>query len=268
MGNPIQIHQVIMNLCTNAAFAMAETGGTIVVSLDKKQLDQPEDALRLGIPMANYALLAVQDTGKGITPDIQHRLFDPFFTTKPVGQGTGLGLAVVHGIVTEAQGAVHVVSQPGSGTIFQVFWPLVEHQRCVTMPVVPVPNTRREVRILFVDDEEEIALLGKRQLQELGYQVEIFTDSRQAWHCLQENPLRFDVVITDQTMPGLTGSELFTRIKALRADLPVILCSGRTAGISDTELHSLGLQSILQKPLLVNELAQTLDAIFKGNEII
>jgi PAS domain S-box-containing protein len=261
-GDPTQLHQIIMNLCTNAAFAMEEDGGVMDIILNRATINR-EKGTESGLPYGHYAVLTVKDTGTGIPSDVRNRLFDPFFTTKEVGKGTGLGLAVVHGIVSDAKGIVQVESEPGKGATFQVYWPLIVDDENLDENVEPINKPMKNYRVLFIDDEISIARLGKIQLDKLGYEVESFTDPRQAWELFQNNPERFDVVISDQTMPGITGTELFRKIGELAPDLPQILCSGRKSAISQEQIKKLNIQAILRKPILMKDLAQALYKIFQ-----
>jgi PAS domain S-box-containing protein len=260
--DPTQLHQVIMNLCTNAAFAMDEDGGVMDITLERADI-RPEEISEIGLmPVSSYAVLTIKDSGTGISADIQSRLFDPFFTTKEVGKGTGLGLAVVHGIVSSAKGFIKVESAPGKGAAFRVYWPMVkediDHKGAVAVIAKPVKSHR----VLFVDDEISIARLGETQLDKLGYRVESFTDSKKAWERFQESPEQFEVVISDQTMPGMTGIELFKRIQTLNANIPKILCSGKKSAIPEEQIKELDIRAYLRKPFLIEDLAQALHDIF------
>ncbi|MBF0455422.1 MAG: PAS domain S-box protein [Magnetococcales bacterium] len=261
-ANPTQLHQVIMNLCTNAAFAMEEEGGRMDLILDSAVLNADGTTEVRGM-MAEYMMLSVVDTGVGIPPEITNRLFDPFFTTKEVGRGTGLGLAVVHGIVTAAKGFVRVESAPGQGTVFQVYWPRIKEKEGVVKGKGELRRPSRPYRVLFLDDEEGIARLGTLQLNALGYQVDSFTDSKKGWKHLVANPDRFDVVISDQTMPGMTGMEFFKKMRKEGYALPKILCSGKRNNLTKKQIKDLDIRFDLQKPLLINDLSDALHSIFQ-----
>ncbi|MBF0190973.1 MAG: PAS domain S-box protein [Magnetococcales bacterium] len=264
LGDPTQLHQVIMNLCTNAAFAMEEKGGVMGVTLTTVVLTE-EEASTLDVAPGPYAVLIVEDTGVGIEPDIRDRLFDPFFSTREIGKGTGLGLSVVHGIVTEAKGTVQVQSVPGRGSTFQVYWPLVvSESEIVPEGSASVFRPDRPFRVLFVDDETSIARLGKMQLEQLGYQVECCSDPGLAWKRFQRDPDQYDVIISDQTMPGMTGIELLTRIHTLHAGLPGILCSGKKDPVSPEQMRTLGIRAVLRKPVLKEELGRVLHDVFNN----
>ncbi|MBF0273378.1 MAG: PAS domain S-box protein [Magnetococcales bacterium] len=265
-GDPTQLHQVIMNLCTNASFAMEEKGGSLDITLNTVTLT-PDEAGTLDVAPGLYALLAVQDTGVGIDPEIRDRLFDPFFSTREIGKGTGLGLSVVHGIVTDAKGAIQVFSEIGRGSTFQVFWPLAVERETASETSTTVHRTLEAYRVLFVDDETSIARLGKMQLEQLGYQVECCSDPGLAWKRLQLDSDQYDVIITDQTMPGMTGIELLSRIATLNAGLPSVLCSGKKDPVSPEQMRTLGIRAVLRKPVLKEELGRILYDIFNNREV-
>ncbi|MBF0400309.1 MAG: PAS domain S-box protein [Magnetococcales bacterium] len=260
-GDPTQLHQVVMNLCTNAGLAMEEKGGVMDVSLASVELS-PEQAAGLSVTPGQYALLTVQDTGVGIPPDLRERMFDPFFTTRNVGRGTGLGLSVVHGIVADAKGAIQVTSEVNQGTAFQVYWPQAV-VRAFPLETAETPlQPEKMCRVLFVDDEISIARLGKMQLETLGCQVEVFTNPHQAWKHFQENPVGFDLILSDQTMPGMTGTELLTRIRRMDATLPLVLCSGKKDPLLPQQLRALNIQVVLRKPILKDDLGRILHNLF------
>ncbi|MBF0621214.1 MAG: PAS domain S-box protein [Magnetococcales bacterium] len=262
IGDPTRLHQVIMNLCTNAASSMEQDGGTLIITLDNALLN-PESAARLKLNPGWYAVITVKDTGPGILPEIKDRLFDPFFTTKDVGKGTGLGLSVVHGIISDIGGAVEVDSEPGKGALFRVYWPVVDEETSIDNTPSTFTTSSQPLHILFIDDEISIARLGTKQLKKLGYQVTSFTDPRKAWRYFQDHRTQFDVVISDQTMPGLTGIELFTRIRQLDSTLSLILCSGRKTPTSEDIIDSLSIRAVLRKPLLLEEIAKILIEIIE-----
>jgi PAS domain S-box-containing protein len=250
LADTTQMHQVIMNLCTNAHQAMQGQHGTLTVSVKEEELTNDEtETLPTNIEPGKYVRLTVADTGRGMTADVVERIFDPYFTTKELGEGTGMGLAIVHGIVTSHGGGITVQSEPGKGTAVNVY-----------LPVCPTP-TGSEVaketgvikgteRILFVDDELQIATLGKRILESLGYTVTLFTDSEEALNAFRENSTNYDLVITDLTMPKLTGEELTKELLAIRDDVPVILCTGFGETLTLDRVRELGVRDFLIKPVV------------------
>lgn len=249
LTNPTQIHQIIMNLCTNAYHAMEDSGGTLTVTLERKS-GQPE-----GSP--GSAVLIVSDTGSGIAPEIIERIFDPYFTTKEVGKGSGMGLAVVHGIVENAGGSIKVNSTPGQGSVFEIILP-----ECMQEPAAgSQPSKTNELptgheRVLLVDDEPAIARLIQQNLTSLGYAVTAVTASSEALATFKQSPERFDILITDMAMPGMTGTELIGAVHAIRPQLPVILCSGFSDELEFNKAD--GIKAIIMKPVIRADLAQAL----------
>jgi signal transduction histidine kinase/CheY-like chemotaxis protein len=224
LGDPSQIHQVIMNLCTNAGHAMRDNGGLLAITLDTQRVDA-QFADRHKIVVGDYLVLSVTDTGCGMTPAIIERIFDPFFTTKPVGEGTGMGLAVVHGIIKNYQGAITVDSEPGCGTVFRVYLPVVGSRNSPDKSVSQTLPMGSE-HILVVDDEAAIAHLIRRILEKCGYRVTVTQSSLQALQLFRQTPEAFDLVITDQTMPKMTGTRLATAISRYRPVVKVIITTG------------------------------------------
>lgn len=264
LADPIQIHQLVMNLCTNAGAAMQEKGGNLEVSLENAELDEEFAARHPNIKAGHYLKLTVSDTGCGMTPDIQERIFDPFFTTKAKGQGTGMGLSVVHGIVNSLGGLITVHSQLGQGATFSLFLPPIERRALPAIrPEKPIP--RGSERILFIDDERALAEMGKRMLESLGYQVTTAMDGKKALALFKSNPKQFDLVLTDMTMPGMTGEELARELMRLRPLIPVILCTGFSARIDEKKAMAIGIRAFVPKPVLKRELAETLRRVLDEN---
>jgi PAS domain S-box-containing protein len=257
MGDPIQIHQVLMNLCTNAAHAMRDKGGLLDVSLVNVELDSDFVARHPGMKTGPYLQLTVSDTGHGIPPDMLDRIFEPFFTTKEKGESTGLGLSVVHGIVKSYGGTIYAYSEPGKGSSFKVYFPAIERR---------LESEKREKKalakgiehILFVDDEQMLVDVGKQLLESLGYKVTTRTSSTEALELFRSRPERFDIVITDQTMPNMTGVELAKELMAERFDIPVILCTGFSTRITQKSVYEMGIRGFLMKPFLLRDLAETI----------
>ena len=249
-----QMHQVILNICTNAAHEMGEKGGVIGVRLTREYISD-EQAIEVHLKPGSYIKLSISDTGQGIDPAIIHRIFDPFFTTKKIGEGTGLGLSVVYGIVKNHDGVVQVESRPGQGATFHICLPCLEGQNTLPESSTAGPIPGGAERILFVDDEETIVELTKIILAHLGYQVTVCTDSRQALKLYESNPEGFDLIITDMTMPHLSGSELAQQIKKLRPGQPIILCTGYSSYINAEVAAELGIKTFLLKPVARQELA-------------
>jgi PAS domain S-box-containing protein len=256
LADPTQLHQVLMNLCTNAAQAM-EQGGTLTVGVDQVSLD-PEAARSLEVQPGVYRRLTVADTGPGVPPEARPRVFEPYFTTKQSSANTGLGLAVCHGIVKSHDGAITIRSAPhGRGASFQVLLPRVTGRAAEARPEAePAPGGSE--RILLVDDEEALVEVCRRMLGRLGYQVEAFTASPRALEAFRADPYRFDLVLTDLTMPRLGGLELCAQVQALRPGAPVVLVTGFSTGLSEKELKAAGVRALLKKPLVRRELGLAL----------
>ncbi len=255
LADATQIHQVLMNICTNAAQAMDENGGVLTVSLDGVELD--EGGMVEGLGVGSYVRLMVKDTGAGVDPQVLDRIFDPYFTTKPVGKGSGMGLAVVHGIVKSHDGVIQVESAPGNGTTFFVYFPrIAEVAQGVLADNEPLPVGSE--RILVVDDEASIVELTKRRLERLGYQVTTKTSSLEALEFFRSRPDGLDVVISDQAMPGLTGGDLAKEILAIRPNIPIIICSGYSSKMDAVRADSMGINAFIMKPVEYKELAETL----------
>ena len=247
LADPTQIHQVMMNLCTNASHAM-ETGGSIEVGIENVVLDEDSAVIYTDLNPDNYVRVTVSDTGQGIVPEAIDRIFDPYFTTKEVGKGSGMGLSVVHGIIKSHGGAISVESELGKGTTFNVLFPVVEKQadsEIETDEELPTGNER----ILFVDDEESMVYVGRYILERLGYQVEAQTSPVQALKLFQANPDQFDLVITDMTMPKMTGDQLAKEILKIRPDIPTILCTGFSEKMDEEKTKEIGIRQYIEKPL-------------------
>ncbi len=257
MGDPTQIHQVIMNLCTNAAHAMAEKGGILSVDLNRIDLAADDVKYRAVLSPGPYLELSVSDTGHGMEKAVMDRIFDPFYTTKGPGEGTGMGLSVVHGIVTSQGGSISVSSEPGEGTRFEILLPRLtragEEQRVAREPIVS-----GEARILLVDDEEGIVRIHRSMLGRAGYEVIGRTSSIEALEAFRENPDRFDLVITDMTMPQMTGLELSREILQLRPDIPIIICTGYSEALSPEKIREMGIRDSLMKPVLASDMTATI----------
>nr|MBF0222134.1 response regulator [Desulfobulbaceae bacterium] len=247
-ADPTQIHQILVNLCTNAYHAMETTGGELAVTLRTAFINADDQTMLLHLTPGEYVELTVTDTGSGIGPDIIERIFDPYFTTKEVGKGTGMGLAIIHGILKEYGGAITVDSQLGKGSTFHIYIPVIEKEALPEMEEskdIPMGNER----ILFIDDEELLAEMGKDMLERLGYHVTVRFSSAEALATFQNTPNEFDIVITDQTMPEMTGSDLARRMIQIRPDIPIILCTGYSNLIDEDSAKVLGVKEFALKPL-------------------
>jgi len=261
LGNPSQIHQVLMNLCTNASHAMKEKGGRLEVTLGNVEYEG--DNGKLNLAPGNYVNLTVRDTGHGMTPEVLERAFDPYFTTKEKGAGTGLGLSVVHGIVKGHGGTFQVESILGKGTLFQIYFPRTEkavgeeEERAENLP-------KGNEKVLFVDDEPSLVKMAQQLLEELGYKVTTTTSSLEALELFQDDPHRFHLLITDMTMPGLTGDLLSLEIFKVRPDMPIVICTGFTERISEAEALDMGVKAMLTKPVSSHRLARVVREVLDG----
>lgn len=255
LANSTQIHQVIMNLCSNAVHAMKRTGGILKIELSTIELGATDIPRHPDLQPGPYVKLAVSDTGHGIDPAHIQRIFDPFFTTKTKDEGTGLGLSVVYGIVKSHNGIINVYSEPDKGAVFNVYLPRIIHSESgIVNPEKPVKGGSE--RILFVDDEPTLVNLGTRILSSLGYEVTGVTSSVEALDIFLAEPQSFDLVITDMTLPKMTGIGLSRKILKIRADIPIILCSGIREADTDDQVKLLGIRAYLTKPLTWKELAR------------
>jgi CheY-like chemotaxis protein len=261
MANPTQLQQVLMNLGTNAWQALPQGRGHIELGLDEVELadERPRPAQ---LPPGRYARLWVSDNGCGMSEATRAHIFEPFFTTKPVGQGTGLGLAVAHGIVEAHHGAIAVTTTPGQGSRFEIYLPQVEHESAPA-PLdslhLPLAQGHGE-RVLYVDDDEVMVVMVQRLLERLGYAPTCVLDAREALALVQQDPQRFDVVVTDFNMPNLTGLELAHALAALRPDLPVAISSGYVSEELRAGAASAGVRGLMQKENTSEELGPLLQA--------
>ncbi len=258
LADATQIHQVVMNLCTNAWHALNEQPGQIAVDLAPITLTQPLHSFQTALPPGFYVRLSIRDTGCGMEPETVERIFDPFFTTKPVGQGTGLGLSVVHGIVRGHEGAIVVDSHPGQGTTFHLYFHAAEtaapaHESGRAMPVQPQGRNRH---LLYLDDEEMLVELIRAKFEPLGYRVTGYTKPTEALDAVRADPSRFDVVVTDYNMPGLSGLDVAIALSQLRADLPVVVVSGYLSPTAQAAILTAGIKEIVYKPTLLQQLGE------------
>jgi CheY-like chemotaxis protein len=265
MADASQMHQVVMNLCTNAAQSMHPNGGLLEVRLCPVFLDE-ENAPWLGnLKSGKYIELSVSDTGVGMSSQTMERIFDPFFTTKQRGGGTGLGLSMVHGIVTSHDGMIRADSEQGQGSIFRVYLPALPAR--VVMPSIileDIPTGHES--ILMVDDEELLVDVGCQMLCRLGYRAEGKTDSLEALEAFNADPLGYDLLITDLTMPHLTGLELSQAVLNVRPDLPIILCTGFSEAITPAEVKAMGIKEFIMKPMVKMELAKAVRRVLDGRK--
>ena len=260
-GDPTQIHQVIMNLCTNAYHALQETGGKLEVSLNEINLSYEQSLQRVGMKAGRHLVLIVKDNGQGMPPEVLERIFEPYYTTKEQGKGTGLGLSVIHGIIKNHGGDISVHSRPNFGSTFSVYLPVIDDINVEIEPLMPAGATNGNEHILLIDDEEQIIDIERRILENLGYEVTPKTDSEDALAEFSTRPDRFDLVITDMTMPKITGDRLARRLMDINPQIPVILCTGFNEAITEEKALAMGIDKFVMKPIVKNELANAIRTV-------
>ncbi|MCP4576910.1 MAG: response regulator [Deltaproteobacteria bacterium] len=263
-ADPIQLNQALVNICTNASQAMEATGGVLELAVETTTVKDGGMTTHPGPAPGDYLKITISDTGPGIDPEIIGRIFDPYFTTRDVGKGSGLGLSVVHGIVKNHKGAVSVESEPGKGAAFSVLFPLISN-----MPEVETKTTDERLlgteTILFVDDEKSIVHMTGRMLARFGYKVKAETDPVEALELFRSKPDRFDLLITDMEMPGMTGVKLLEKARRIRADIPVIVCTGHSPLIDAERAEALGVDAFVLKPVSKRDIAETIRKVIDNS---
>jgi signal transduction histidine kinase len=257
LADATQMHQVIMNLCTNSLHAMMNNGGILEVGLDALDIKSKKVKSAANLKPGKYVRLTISDTGIGMDKQTMDRIFEPFFTNREVGSGSGLGLSVVHGIVSNYNGAIQVQSELGKGTVFMIYLP--QHSTKGTEDRQVAEKSRPGCEnILFVDDEKEITYMGKKMLESLGYTVDIRTDGFSALHEIQTNKQKYDLLVTDQNMPRMLGTELVRRARKIRPDLKVILITGYEDSVKGDAVSDFNIAEIIMKPLILSEFSKTI----------
>ncbi len=257
LADTTHIHQILMNLCTNANHAMEQTGGVLRIDLRSTFIKEGDSRLQPKGIAGKYVEVVVSDTGAGIEPEVLERIFDPFFTTKEHGKGTGMGLSIIHGIVAESGGMINVRSVVGEGTEFHIYLPDLGDEK------FHIEDIREEIprghgEVLFVDDEKMLADMGKEMLERLGYNVTVEYRAEDALLTFKKDPEKFDVIVTDQTMPEMTGTELARQILKIRPELPIVLCTGYSSLVNKESAHKMGIQAFALKPLTMKGIANIL----------
>jgi CheY-like chemotaxis protein/anti-sigma regulatory factor (Ser/Thr protein kinase) len=266
LADPTKMHQVVVNLCTNAYQAMETKGGKLSIELKPVKIDEETSKNYLDLKAGEYLKLSITDTGNGMDARTRDRIFEPFFTTKEVNQGTGLGLAVVHGIVQSHEGTITVYSEPGEGSTFNVFLPVFSDQGNVEQTREPenfLPGTES---ILIVDDKVSVTKILEKMLDTLGYKTTIVNSSNQGLKLFEKNPDSFNMLITDLTMPELTGLELSRKIHQIRRGLPIIMITGYGNKLSRKEQEAAGITKLIGKPVLMGEISQLVRDLFDRME--
>lgn len=259
-----QMHQVLMNLCTNAAHAMKESGGILELRLHEEDIDTQRSKTLNNVPPGKYAVITVRDTGHGMDAQTLQRIFEPFFTKKEVGVGAGLGLSVVHGIINSYRGTITVRSEVGEGTIFNIYLPQFTEESELEVPEEYLQKGMEHV--MFVDDEEEVTFMGKKMLESLGYSVTVKTDGHRAWQEFKEHPDEYDLLVTDQTMPGVLGTDLANKFRQLNPKLKVIIITGTYNSVNEQMLEDYKIDEMLLKPLKISEFSKIIRKVL-DNEL-
>ncbi len=257
LADATQIHQVLINLCTNAAHAIGQDGGVLAVDLRTLVLEKKSEEIYKDLPPGEYLELTIMDNGSGIDPQTCEKIFDPYFTTKEVGKGTGMGLSVVHGIVKNHKGEIYVKSEPGKGTTFTILFPTVtEHPEQKTKDVVAKPYPTGKETLLFVDDETALVDMAKLILEKLGYTVQVSTSPVKALSLFKADPNQYNLVISDMTMPQMSGVKLSENLKKIRSDIPIIICTGHSSLMDEEKAKDIGISAFVMKPITMSEIAK------------
>ncbi len=265
LGDPVQLHQVLMNICTNAFQVLEESGGIIEIKASKFLLSENEAEKQQDLPPGDYLLITIADDGPGIAHDTAERIFDPYFTTKVIGEGSGMGLTIALGIIKNHHGIIKVDSSPNEGTTFSIYLPLREaltQAEVKTSESMPMGTES----ILFIDDEIQLCLMMQRMLSQLGYKVDTETNPLEALKQFEGQPELYNLVITDMTMPQMTGVLLAEKIKSINKSIPVIICTGYSSLINEEKAKALGIQGYVMKPIVKKELAQVVRAVLDANK--
>jgi CheY-like chemotaxis protein len=261
LANATQIHQIIMNLGTNAAHAMRKQPGTMTVKLQRVLITAAECMGRTGLSPGPYVRLSIADAGQGMDAQTKQRIFEPFFTTKGPGEGTGLGLSVVHGIIQSHKGFIEVTSEVGHGALFEICFPAIADSELIMAPVTTQLLRGNGEEILLVDDEASLLWMGRKVLEKLGYVVTTATDPTIALNYVETDPSRFSLVITDLTMPQMTGLELAARVHKLRPELSIILATGNDTTIPPESFRTCGIADVLLKPFTISMISEKARAL-------
>jgi len=264
LADPSQIHQVIVNLCTNSFQAMENNGGILTIELKQVEVDADTAKARPNLYEKEYVVLSVSDTGIGMENAIIDRIFEPFFTTKAVDKGTGMGLSVVHGIVRSHSGDIHVYSEKGKGSVFHVYLPVVNSQIEIVKKEVDTIQIGQE-SILVVDDDELIAVMVKKMLEKLGYKIDICKTSIEALKTFRQKPEKYDLLISDLTMPDMTGLDLAKQIQNIRSEFPIIIITGYGDSLAIETRKKYGIKEVVNKPIILRNFASVIRSVIDNN---
>jgi len=259
-----QVHQIMMNLCTNALHAMKNQDGHLEVSLVPVELNKTDTAAYTDIKPGRYLKLTVKDSGHGMDAATLSRIFDPYFTTKDANEGTGLGLAMVHGIVKDHGGIIKVDSEPGFGTSFHIFFPCIE-ETAEVKDKIKKPFSMGTGQILFLDDDKVLVDIGRKMMIKLGYKVDIRTSPYEAIEAFKADPNKYDTVITDMTMPGMSGDVFAKKILKIRPDIPIIICTGFSNMMNPEKASEAGFKALLMKPITMSDLSMCIQNVLGNN---
>ncbi|MEN8211600.1 MAG: response regulator [Thermodesulfobacteriota bacterium] len=266
LADPVQVHQVVVNLCTNAYHAMRDSGGVLMIELSEIDITPLEIALEDSCTSGRYLKLEVKDTGHGMNKETLEKIFDPYFSTKQTNQGTGLGLAVVNGIIKKQNGFIRAYSGINQGSSFQIFWPVIEKQEPLKSNVmVKTDLIQGSGHIMVVDDEDDILEISQAMLEKQGYQVSVFKDGMSALNAFNKDSGLFDLILTDMAMPKITGAELSAKILNIRKDIPIILCTGYSDNFDADKAHEIGIKQYVQKPVIWQELSAHIRELLDQN---
>ncbi len=263
LGDPSQVHQIIVNLCQNAALAMLDNGGDLVVKLERVEVDEGMIVRHPDLKPGQHVRLTVTDTGCGMTKELMERIFEPFFTTRGPGGGSGLGLAVVHGIVKSYSGAITVYSELGKGSVFSVYIPRLDAETLAAGTAQPLQPVRGQERILLVEDEVTQRTSLAQSLTRLGYRVTVRAAGHSALTAFRKDPRAFDLVITDQSMPRMSGLELAAALVKVRPDIPIILCTGFSEKVNGGIIGRNGIREFVMKPFTLQEITRLIRKALK-----
>jgi signal transduction histidine kinase/ActR/RegA family two-component response regulator len=267
IADPTHIHQIVMNLCTNANHAMMKTGGVLEVSLHAVKLDRKAAREIPNLKKGDYIQLTISDTGNGMDIKTQERIFEPFFTSKEVGSGTGLGLSVVHGIINNYGGAISVDSTPGKGSTFKIYLPRYGGDPSDSK-IIDKKSIKGDEFILFVDDEKDITYMGKKMLENLGYKVSIKDDSISALEEFKKNPRKYSLLVTDQNMPNMRGTQLAAEMRKIQPELKVIIITGYADNLSNEMIIENGISEVILKPMVMSDFSKSIRKVLDSNNFI